>query len=294
MPLITLCGLPLSGKTTRAKQLKAVIDTYISNSNSYITGCLIINDEFLGLSPKSSYADANSEKKARACLLSAIERHLSNNLLVICDSLCYIKGFRYQLYCIARAMGTTVGTVWGYLMQIWCVVQPNDSVTRNIEIERYDSQILGNLCSRFEDPDGRNRWDAPLFIIFSQDSSLEDKTNTMGLDIISQVILKVAPAPNVSTIVQPIGDHNYLNEIDTIAGTIISGAIEAQRDGRMGKVVIDCKTKNAILNIPSRNITLSEWRRLKKQYIQMNKTQLVHDMDVFTLAFCDYINSNLA
>lgn len=50
--------------------------------------------------------DAREEKKARGALLSAVERTLSKDDIVIADALNYIKGFRYQLYCIARAIGT--------------------------------------------------------------------------------------------------------------------------------------------------------------------------------------------
>jgi protein KTI12 len=35
-----------------------------------------------------------------------VERTLSKDDIVIADALNYIKGFRYQLYCIARAIGT--------------------------------------------------------------------------------------------------------------------------------------------------------------------------------------------
>lgn len=52
------------------------------------------------------YLDAREEKKARGALLSAVERSLSKDDIVIADALNYIKGFRYQLYCIARAIGT--------------------------------------------------------------------------------------------------------------------------------------------------------------------------------------------
>lgn len=35
-----------------------------------------------------------------------MERHLSKETVVILDSLNYIKGYRYELYCIARALRT--------------------------------------------------------------------------------------------------------------------------------------------------------------------------------------------
>lgn len=39
-------------------------------------------------------------------MLSAVERTLSKDDIVIADGMNYIKGFRYQLYCVARAIST--------------------------------------------------------------------------------------------------------------------------------------------------------------------------------------------
>jgi tRNA uridine 5-carbamoylmethylation protein Kti12 len=55
--------------------------------------------------------DANEEKKARAALLSAVERHLTKDNIVILDSMNYIKGYRYQLLCVSKALATTQCTV---------------------------------------------------------------------------------------------------------------------------------------------------------------------------------------
>jgi len=46
------------------------------------------------------------EKKSRGTLISVVERLISKDDLIIADGMNYIKGFRYQLYCIARAIGT--------------------------------------------------------------------------------------------------------------------------------------------------------------------------------------------
>ena len=38
--------------------------------------------------------------------MAAVERALNRRTLVILDGMNYIKGFRYQLYCIARSLAT--------------------------------------------------------------------------------------------------------------------------------------------------------------------------------------------
>ncbi len=52
------------------------------------------------------YNSAALEKTARGAELSAIKRALSKDTIVIADDLNYIKGFRYQLWCEAKAAGT--------------------------------------------------------------------------------------------------------------------------------------------------------------------------------------------
>ncbi len=46
-----------------------------------------------------------AEKNARASLKAAVERELNKEAVLIADDLNYIKGYRYELFCIARAMG---------------------------------------------------------------------------------------------------------------------------------------------------------------------------------------------
>ncbi len=56
--------------------------------------------------PPPMNEDNFSEKNLRASLKSSVERQLSRDVVVILDSLNYIKGYRYELYCIARALRT--------------------------------------------------------------------------------------------------------------------------------------------------------------------------------------------
>lgn len=65
----------------------------------------LINDQSLGVS-RSVYHTAKAEKDARAEEYSAVKRVLGRDDIVIADGLNYIKGFRYQLYCEAKAVQT--------------------------------------------------------------------------------------------------------------------------------------------------------------------------------------------
>ncbi len=50
--------------------------------------------------------DSKNERTARANLYSAVEKKIGSQDIVICDALNYIKGFRYQLFCMAKNRST--------------------------------------------------------------------------------------------------------------------------------------------------------------------------------------------
>ena len=66
---------------------------------------------------------------------------------------------RYELWCIARAAAAR-----------YCVLQcsvPEDAArawnTARPAQQAYSEAVFGDLWSRYEEPDSRNRWDKPLF-----------------------------------------------------------------------------------------------------------------------------------
>ncbi|KAK2565179.1 Protein KTI12-like protein [Acropora cervicornis] len=101
MPLVVMCGFPCSGKTKRANELKS----YLQNSRG--RSVQLSSDESLNFERNTAYAASSSEKELRGLLKSSVERLISRDDIVILDSLNYIKGFRYELYCVAKAHKTT-------------------------------------------------------------------------------------------------------------------------------------------------------------------------------------------
>jgi protein KTI12 len=106
--LVLVSGYPSAGKTTRALQLKELFESKITNSvDARVSRLKVhhINDQTLGVS-RNVYHTAKAEKDARAEEYSAVKRVLSRDDIVIADGMNYIKGFRYQLYCEAKAVQT--------------------------------------------------------------------------------------------------------------------------------------------------------------------------------------------
>ncbi|GFU15701.1 protein KTI12 homolog [Nephila pilipes] len=182
MPLVILCGIPCSGKSIKAKQL---YDFFISTKK-----CVLIKDDNVpsGFVRNKVYLDSQKEKELRSSLKSEVERHLSKDTTVILDAGNYIKGYRYELYCVSKGCKTTHCV-------IHCDILPADcwifNEKRNSS-EQYNRDVFDALVQRFESPDSRNRWDSPLFI------SHKDEDLPL-MDIEEALYLRKAPPPNLST-----------------------------------------------------------------------------------------------
>jgi len=57
--------------------------------------------------PRTVYDNARTEKEARGVAYARAKRMLGRDSIVILDGMNYIKGWRYQLWCEAKAAGTT-------------------------------------------------------------------------------------------------------------------------------------------------------------------------------------------
>ena len=101
MPLLLICGPPGSGKSNRADLI------YKYFKEKYNKSSIIINEENLHLNKEDAYKDSVNEKMTRGFLKSNVEKTIQTGELIIFDSMNYIKGFRYEIFCISKAMKTT-------------------------------------------------------------------------------------------------------------------------------------------------------------------------------------------
>ena len=130
------------------------------------------------------------EKATRAALKSEFDRAVmsknggdGNSTLVILDSLNYIKGYRYELYCISKAAGERHGVIWimgsssdGDANQAALgASSPSDVLAKtrnrrrrelndnNLDGYYQNDETLDALVLRYEPPDEKNRWENPLY-----------------------------------------------------------------------------------------------------------------------------------
>lgn len=242
-----------------------------------------IDDTSLGLS-RDVYATARPEKDARATFSSAIKRVLDRDTLVIADGMNYIKGFRYQLYCEAKAVQTTN-----------CVVhvgtQPEQCRKFNDEADessRYVPEVFENLVFRYEEPNGMSRWDAPLFAIPFEDA--ESPYDAIWEALIGSDGKAKVVRPNAATVVKPAAEQNYLYELDRTTSDVV-GIITAWQQDHPGEGGGELKVADSeqVIALPIAAPSLPQLQRLRRQFIGLNRQHTLSKNRVRDL-FIDYLN----
>ncbi|XP_075438996.1 protein KTI12 homolog isoform X1 [Ascaphus truei] len=130
MPLVVMCGFPCSGKSRRAAELQ----DHLIRSGRKVS---IVGDEALGADRNSVYADSRQEREIRGSLRAEVERKLNKDDVVILDSLNYIKGYRYELFCLIKHTQTPH-------CLIYCLTAPEISAAWNRsreEEQRYTDEM---------------------------------------------------------------------------------------------------------------------------------------------------------
>ncbi|KAF2087458.1 chromatin associated protein KTI12 [Saccharata proteae CBS 121410] len=290
MPLILISGYPSSGKTRRALQLKHFFEERITQASDPRLARLKvhhINHQSLGLS-RDVYHTARAEKDARATESSAIKRVLGRDDVVIADGMNYIKGFRYQLYCEAKAMHTPscvvhVGTPVDTCREI------NTRLLADKETDGgYVEEDFENLVFRYEEPNGMTRWDSPLFTVPYEDETppLEQIWDAMvGNDAKTKVV-----RPNAATVLKPATEQNYLYELDKSTSDVVALITSWQKDhpGEEGGEIIVPDADNAV-ELPASAVSLPQLQRIRRQFITLNRSHSLSKNRIRTL-FVDYLN----
>lgn len=281
MPLVIFSGLPSSGKTTRAKalqtQLLQKIESLPPNAPGANLKVILHNDESLGIS-KEEYRESKTEKSLRGLQMSAVKRDISRNNIVILDSPGYIKGFRYQLHCEAKALSTACCVIH-VMAPVSTCLEWNEKRTQGTQ---WDPELLKALAMRFEEPDGNSRWDSPLIPIAYDDKDIPFD------DIWNTLVHSKAPQANAATMMKPATKTNYLQELDRGTQVVINKIVELE-DLQTGRVKID---EDLFLDLPVEGISVAKLQRIRRTFVTLNRMRSL-DVDRIIPLFVDYLDSNL-
>jgi protein KTI12 len=250
------------------------------------------------LESKSANERSNnaSEKDARAKVYAEVKRVLSQGDIVVCDAAGgnYIKGWRYQLYCEAKAVRTPS-----------CVVHVATAVDRARDInearlrrreelkngdviaqrpgadeEPYEPSTWENLVYRYEEPNGMARWDSPLFTVLWDDE-------TPPCDAIWDAMIgsadgktKVVVRPNQATVLKPSSGEDSLYQLDRATQEVLGKITEWMKDhaGEGGGEVLveDAESERLAVELPAnRTVGLPALQRLRRQFIALNRQNAV-------------------
>ncbi|KXJ94416.1 chromatin associated protein KTI12 [Microdochium bolleyi] len=306
MPLIIVSGLPTSGKSTRAKQLYQYLEQRINTSASGTTSSPkyrlhLISDQTLSIH-RSVYdlstvpahvRSANaSEKDARATIYGAVKRVLSDKDIVILDGLNYIKGWRYQLHCEAKAVRTP-----SCILQIGCSKDKSKEIN-DARLRKQGEQLVPgedvadsatdpegpyepanweNLVFRYEEPNPMTRWDSPLFpLIWEDDTEQATKVFEQLWDAIAGDGRKVIK-PNQATVQRSRdagGDYLYM--LDRETQDVVKRILDQQSDEGGDEVSLprggDDSTEVLVVELPAgRKIGLPQLQRFRRAYMALNR-----------------------
>lgn len=232
---------------------------------------------------------------------------LSSKDIVILDGANYIKGWRYQLYCEAKAVRTP-----------HCVVHVGTPVSqaRGVNDERlagkvsdgeggvilngvpeeeqpYDSECWENLVYRYEEPNAMARWDSPLFTVLWEDETppcSEIWDALVGSDAEGG---KKVVRPNQATVARAPTSEGYLYELDKSTQAILNRVLEWARDhpGEGGGEVSvgEGADEELVVELPANPIGLPALQRMRRQFISMNRQNAVPQKRIRE-SFVAYLN----
>lgn len=298
MALVVICGQPCSGKSTAATCLSEAL----KDSESQVT-VRVINETSLHLDRNQSYANMTVEKNVRGVLRSEVDRSVSKDSIIIVDSLNSIKGYRYELWCLARAAGVRYCVLYCDVDDTECRKWNGDRKDKG-EVT-YDENIFEDLVRRFEKPDSRNRWDSPLFELQPSKDGI-DTSSPAILDAVSYLTKKIDSKTKDVKILQPTiatqsgrpSVGNSLYEMDQATQEIMNMIVAAQSQALSGPLKVSVGQGLPDINIRSQ-VGFPELRRLRRTFIKLTgQTSLSGrpppaDAESAKRMFVDYLNQEL-
>lgn len=262
MPLVVMVGGPCSGKTYFANKIK---EYYESKGNTIH----LINEESLNVSKKDCYADSQSERTHRSHIKSEVEKNISDNTITIVDSLNYIKGSRYEFFCLVRNLKTKHCVIY--------IKTPLEKCIENNEKEKlYEVDLLKDLYSRMEEPIGSNRWDCPLYVVYPDDEIPFDDLN------VSLFEGRKLKEPQ-STKSEISFDTNFLFHLDKNCQDVVNSILDQQETITGNFEIEDIKFSL------SKKFTAVQLKKIKMEFIKISKVHPPKDKKETIKNFIEYI-----
>tara|TARA_R110002060_G_scaffold43142_1_gene54608 strand:- start:533 stop:1222 length:690 start_codon:yes stop_codon:yes gene_type:complete len=209
-----------------------------------------------------------------------VKRVLSDKDIVILDGANYIKGWRYQLYCEAKAVRTPhcvvhVGTAVENARSVNEERLAKDGEVREEDLP-YEKECWENLVYRYEEPNGFTRWDSPLFTVVWEDEL--PPCEAIWESLVGSENGKKVVRPNQATVLKAPSSEDYLYELDKATQGILNKILEWAKDHPGeggGEVNVGDATEELVVDLPANPIGLPALQRLRRQFISLNRRDAV-------------------
>lgn len=250
---------------------------------------LAIQRSVYNLESKDAHERSNnaSEKDARATIYGAVKRVLSAKDVVILDGANYIKGWRYQLYCEAKAVRTThavvhIGTPVDRAREVnearLAAREANADVEVPEEEKPYEKENWENLIFRYEEPNAMARWDSPLFTVPWDDA--DPSSDAIWDAVIGSEAEggKKVVRPNQATVPRKVNGEDYLYELDRCTQAVLNRILEWTKDHPGeggGEVSVDEDGEELVVELPANPVGLPALQRFRRQFISLNRQNAV-------------------
>ncbi|KAK5972249.1 Chromatin associated protein KTI12 [Trichostrongylus colubriformis] len=252
MPFLLVTGHPASGKSTIVERIQ---EYFLSKGREVV---IVRDDDYPSFS-RDDYGNSVKEKEQRSFLRSCVQKSLTQNNVVICDGLNYIKGYRYELFLIGKLCKTTFAVIYCHAEESVCKCPEEAPDDMHLDLEHPSPKFV----------------DIPLSEIFSW--MCEGKALTQ----------------NQSTQVVPTAPINFLHEIDRVTQEVTSEIIQGQRNAVVGHhIVVTAFDPDPNKVIVKRPRTLAELTRLRRQFISMSKSSPIDSKSKIASLFIHYLNTN--
>ena len=246
--LIILCGLPASGKSIFAQEIKELIET---NSN----GIVNIVDPDLIRAKLSSKFDFSIEKEVRQKHLAHVENFLKNGMITISDDLNYYSSMRHELKEIAERLQKNY-----YIIHI---STPIETCLKWNEVRGnpIPNNVIQKVNRKFDDF-SMYQWDTPSLIF---DMSKRDDMELKITNFLSSLELKLKKRS-----IRDSTSNEFAEQLDIITRKSISELF--QDKNMLSKKSKILKLRKNFIKERLRNKRFSE--NLKEEFINFLKENI--------------------
>jgi protein KTI12 len=244
MALVVVAGIPGSGKTTLANNLKPLFES---------TGrkCVIVPEPSV---ESGAFSASHRETTARSDFKAAVHRALLPECVTIADGMNFIKGFRYELWCFAREQGL------GFCCA-FCTASDDDAIARSQG--RYPASTLRSLINRMEAPSDRQKWDRPLVVVSDpSDRATLEAIVAASLARESRLIAKKATTSGIGAAAQ-VNDR-----IDRVINEFSTELLKAQATVPAGGTLTIC----GVAFFLKKPISPGQLKKAKREFADRAKT----------------------